>query len=122
MSNLSMQTILQTTAPIFIPDGLAALAIVTQVATKVTRVLFLPELAHMPVGHCWPIEGLILPDIEQGIQLATGSRATVCAPFITLLHEDAPTFQALLSTVQANPAIFRSKLTTTRMSNISSPP
>ena len=109
MSDLSMQTILQTTAPVFIPDGVAASAIVTQGTTKVTRVLFLPELAHMPVGHCWPIEGLTLTDIEQSIQLATSSRATVCAPFITLLHEAAPIFQAWLTAVQANPRDFQVK-------------
>jgi hypothetical protein len=45
MSDLSMQTILQTTAPVFIPDGLAASAIVTRGAAKVTRVLFLLALA-----------------------------------------------------------------------------
>jgi hypothetical protein len=107
MSDLSIQTILQTTAPVFILDGLAASAIVTQGATKVTCVLFLPELAHMLVGHCRPFEGLILHDIEQSIQLATDSRATVCAPFITLLHEAAPAFQAWFSAVQANPSDFQ---------------
>jgi hypothetical protein len=61
----------------------------------------------MPVGHCWPIEGLTITDIEQSIQLATSSRATVCAPFVTLLHEAAPTFQAWLTAVQANPSDFQ---------------
>jgi hypothetical protein len=59
MSNISMATILQNTTPVFIPDGLVVSATITQGATIVTRVLFLPELARMLVGCCWPIEGLI---------------------------------------------------------------
>jgi hypothetical protein len=70
MSATSRGTTLQVTTPVFIPDGLAISATVIQGETIVNRALFLPELAHMHGGLCWPIEGLTLKDIEDTIQMA----------------------------------------------------
>jgi hypothetical protein len=62
-----MANILQVTAAVFIPDGLAVSATVSQGNSVINRVLFLPELAHMPVGHCWPVDGLTLQEITDSI-------------------------------------------------------
>jgi hypothetical protein len=104
---ISMAAILQDSAPVFIPDGLAVSAAVVQGDSSINRAIFLPELAHMPVGHCWPIAGLTLQDFTESIRLATASRTIVCGPFLALLRESAPAFQAWLDAVQANPGAFQ---------------
>ena len=107
MGDISMAHILKVTAPVFIPDDHAVSAQVTQGAITVNRALFLPELAHMPVSQCWPVEGLTMQDILDSIQMLTASSKTVmCAPFITLLSEEASVFQAWLDAVKTKPSDF----------------
>jgi hypothetical protein len=59
----------------------------------------------MPAGHCWPIDGLTIQDITDSV--TTNSHTIVFAPFLTLLSESAPVFQAWLSAVQANSGAFQ---------------
>jgi hypothetical protein len=90
MGAISMAAILQDSMPVFIPDGLAVSAAVAQGDSSINRVIFLPELAHIPAGHCWPIDSLTLQDLTDSIRLATASRTIVCGPFLALLRESAP--------------------------------
>jgi hypothetical protein len=99
MGSISMAAILQNLAPVFIPDGLAVSSTVLHGDVDINRAIFLPELVHMPAGHCRPIEGLTLQDLTDSIRLTSASRTTVCGPFLALLSESAPVFQACLDAV-----------------------
>jgi hypothetical protein len=107
MGSISMAAILQNSAPVLIPDGLAVSSTVPHGDVDINRAIFLPELAHMPVGHCWPIEGLTLQDLTDSIRLTSVSRATVCGPFLALLSESALVFQAWLDAARVNPGAFQ---------------
>jgi hypothetical protein len=107
MGSISMAAILQNSAPVFIPDSLAVSSTVPHGDVGISCAIFLPELAHMPVGHCWPIEGLTLQDLTDSIRPTTASRTTVCGPFLALLSESAPVFQTWLDAVRINPRTTR---------------
>jgi hypothetical protein len=108
MGAISMATILQVTTPVFISDGQAVSATVAQDnSIMLNRVLFPQELAYVHVGHCWPIDGLTLHDITDSICMAAASHTPLCAPFLTLLIEPAPVFQAWRGVVHANSGAFQ---------------
>jgi hypothetical protein len=106
MGSISMAAILHNSAPVFIPDGLAISSTVRQGDGSINGAIFLPELAHMSAGHCWPMDGLTLQDLTYSIRLTTTSCTTICGPFLALLRESAPVFQAWPDAVQANPGAF----------------
>jgi hypothetical protein len=102
MGAISMAAILHNSAPVFIPYGLAVSSTVAQSNGSINRAIFLPELAHMHAGHCWPIDGLTLQALADSIRLATASRTIVCVPFFASLPKSAPAFQAWLDAVGTN--------------------
>jgi hypothetical protein len=109
MGAISMATILRNSAPVLfwmaLPYHLRLSRVMAALTVVLSSSLSWPTLCWSVIAG--PVDGLTVQDLTDSIPLATASCTIVCGPFLALLRESAPGFQAWLDAIQTNPGAFQ---------------
>ena len=106
----TVENLLKSTAPLFIPNGETVASTVT-VATATAphlRAFYLPRLAHLPIGLTWKLSNLTIDLMVKSVHNLTVLAPSLSpyAPFLYLLKLLVPTLPAWLLAVQTDPTLF----------------